>query len=529
MRAVDPTIASGRVDSVLTRAYGRLGERYLLLFAVVGLLNATVAVILVVFSVLPVIWDSGKALECVAVGTLGSLISIVIIYTHFLRRFQPVRDWLSDRRRSELLAVAAWTSAVRDIEKMILFGIATFTLTFLPLPLYLRWRVGLPLRLVVFSPLIIGLAVAFAAALDFFAFGRLLRPVLRDIDRYLPADFDPGHRSISLGPRMLMVSTMVGVLAAYITASATVLAPSPVGRLIIGFGVGVAVMLTIGLAPGLFLADSVSTPLNELMDATRRVEGGDLSTRVPILGADETGQVARSFNRMMRGLEERAVLQSAMGSYVDPQVARRVLREGELLAGEELEATLMFVDIRDFTASCEHRSARETVSALNEFFALVVPCINSEGGVVNKFLGDGLLAVFGVPTTCEDHADRAVCAAGLIALAVEEHYGGGLRIGIGVNSGELVVGSIGGGGRLEFALIGDAVNIASRIESLTKERRDTVLVSEATRDALIVVPSGLVPRGEVEVRGRTLPLRIYALERPAWWGSPSSRHVTTSP
>ncbi len=157
---------------------------------------------------------------------------------------------------------------------------------------------------------------------------------------------------------------------------------------------------------------------------------------------------------------------------MDPEVAERVIEEGELIEGQEREVTVMILDIWDFTEFAQRSSARETVAFLNDMFGIVVPCVAQHGGHANKFLGDGLLAVFGAPDRLEDHADRALAAAGDIAEKLAERFGDEIRFGVGVNSGPVVVGSVGGGGRLEFAVIGDPVNIAARVENLTRETGD---------------------------------------------------------
>jgi adenylate cyclase len=144
-------------------------------------------------------------------------------------------------------------------------------------------------------------------------------------------------------------------------------------------------------------------------------------------------------------------------------------------------------------------------------FGIVVPCVTQHGGHANKFLGDGLLAVFGAPERLEDHADRAVAAAGEIAQKLAERFGDEVRFGIGVNSGTVVVGSVGGGGRLEFAVIGDPVNIAARVEQLTRETGDTVLLTEATRRLLSGDRVQLEPRGDFALKGVSEPVPIYAL------------------
>lgn len=171
----------------------------------------------------------------------------------------------------------------------------------------------------------------------------------------------------------------------------------------------------------------------------------------------------------------------------------------------------MILDVSGFTEFAQRSSARETVAFLNELFGIAVPLVIEQGGHANKFLGDGLLAVFGAPERLDDHADRAVAAAGDIAAKLAEHFGQEVRFGIGVNSGPVVVGSVGGGGRLEFAVIGDPVNVAARVEHLTRETGDVVLVTEATRCLLSDGAAELEWRGDFALKGVSQPVPIYAL------------------
>ncbi len=200
-----------------------------------------------------------------------------------------------------------------------------------------------------------------------------------------------------------------------------------------------------------------------------------------------------------------------MGLYISPQVADRFLIEGPDLAGEEIIVSVAFVDIRDFTATAAQQRPDETVSMLNDFFELVVPIVARHGGHANKFLGDGLLAVFGAPERFDDHADRAMAAAVEIDRAVRARYGERLRVGIGVNSGAVIVGSVGGGGRLEYTVIGDAVNVAKRVEQLTKELGETILITEATSAPATRPHPDLESKGDITVRGKTGPLALYAI------------------
>ena len=274
--------------------------------------------------------------------------------------------------------------------------------------------------------------------------------------------------------------------------------------------VAVVVAFTISMELTVLLTKSTLGPVDDLLKATNRVKEGDLEARVPVTSGDELGQLAGSFNQMLDGLYEREQLREAFGSYVDPDVVERVLAEGELLEGQEVEVTILFVDVRDFTPFAERSSARETVAFLNKFFEVIVPVLLEHGGHANKFVGDGLLGVFGAPERLPDHADRALDAACEAVTAIERRFGGDVHIGIGLNSGPVVVGSVGGGGRLEFAVIGDAVNVASRVEKATRETGDTVLLTEATRSLLTRPAVPLEERGEIDLKGKSDPVPLYA-------------------
>jgi adenylate cyclase len=200
-----------------------------------------------------------------------------------------------------------------------------------------------------------------------------------------------------------------------------------------------------------------------------------------------------------------------------------VLEEGELIAGQEREVTVVILDVCDFTEFAERSSPRETVAFLNEMFGIAVPCVTEHGGHANKFLGDGLLAVFGAPERREDHADRAVAAARGIAEKLAEHFGDEVRVGIGVNSGPVVIGSVGGGGRLEFAVIGDPVNVAARVEHLTREIGGTILLTEATRCLLSDIDADIQSRGEFALKGVSEPVPIYTIPTALDEGSSATR------
>jgi class 3 adenylate cyclase len=184
-----------------------------------------------------------------------------------------------------------------------------------------------------------------------------------------------------------------------------------------------------------------------------------------------------------------------------------------VFTGERREVTVMFVDIRDFTPFAEANTAEDAVARLNALFEIVVPAVVHAGGHVNKFLGDGALAVFGAPNDLAEHADAAVSAAVLIHRLVVEGFGPELRIGIGINTGKVIAGTIGGGSKLEFTLIGDAVNVASRVEQLTKTTGDAILLTQQSVDALASQQPGLIDRGFHVLKGKSAPVQVFALGR----------------
>lgn len=235
----------------------------------------------------------------------------------------------------------------------------------------------------------------------------------------------------------------------------------------------IACALTLGIALPITVGVSFSPslePIRDLAAGTKRVAAGDYSQRLPVVRDDDLGALAASFNRMQAGLAERQRLQSAFGTYVDPTPAARLLQQGDdVFSGERREVTVMLVDVRDFTPFAEANTAEDTVARLNPLFEIVVPAVVDVGGHVNKFLGDGALALFGAPNSLADHADAALTDAVAIHHLVAERFGKDLRISIGLNTGMVIAGTIGGGGKLEFTLIGDTVNVAVRVEQLTKK------------------------------------------------------------
>jgi adenylate cyclase len=271
----------------------------------------------------------------------------------------------------------------------------------------------------------------------------------------------------------------------------------------------VAVALVVGLFALLVAVHSVAERLSALRTALARVEDGDFGARVVVDDASEIGQLQAGFNAMAAGLAEREHIRDTLTTYVDRDVAEHILR-GQALTGEEVDVTMMFVDVCGFTSFAEALHPADVVATLNRLFERIVPLVHQQGGHVDKYAGDGLLAVFGAPRRYSDHADRALAAALRIADAVRDEFDGTLSVGVGLNSGRVVAGNVGGAGRLEFSVIGDAVNVAARVESATRQTGDSVLLSDQTLGMLTEAGGDFVERPGLVLRGKTAPVLIYA-------------------
>jgi adenylate cyclase len=176
-------------------------------------------------------------------------------------------------------------------------------------------------------------------------------------------------------------------------------------------------------------------------------------------------------------------------------------------------ATIVFVDIRGFTAFADKATAREAAAYLTAFFELALPILSAHGSRLTKLLGDGMLTVFGAPERQSDHADRALAAAIELLGAVDGALGERCRIGIGINSGLVLVGTMGAAGVVGLEVVGDPVNVASRVEGATRDLGEPLLLTEATRLMLDAPAPKLVPWGTISLRGKAAPIALHGLAR----------------
>ncbi|HUP36329.1 MAG TPA: adenylate/guanylate cyclase domain-containing protein [Candidatus Limnocylindria bacterium] len=352
--------------------------------------------------------------------------------------------------------------------------------------------------------------------------------------RRLPEFFPEGDLSavrgvprLAVRVRLLAIFLLIGVvplavlgMLAYTRAVALVGADPAAAALVVAglrvtilYLVGAGVVAAVGLS--IFVAHSVAAPLRDVEAAMAEVERGRLDGRAPVVSTDEIGAVAEGFNRMLHGLRERERVKETFGKYVTPEIRDAILAGRVRGEGELIEATVLFADLRDFTPWVEATEPREVVRDLNEYFTEMDRAIRAHGGLVLQFIGDEIEAVFGAPIAARDHAGRAVHAAiemrrRLQAWNARREAAGRppMRHGIGIHTGTVLAGNIGGAERLSYALVGDPVNLASRIQGLTKDFKVDILISEATRGRL----DGAVSVEElpaVRVKGRVEDVNVY--------------------
>ena len=353
--------------------------------------------------------------------------------------------------------------------------------------------------------------------------------------RVLPAYFPEGGLTAARGAprlpvraRLLVVLLLVAVIPisvlgmAAIRGARSALAAGPEAADVMTQMLAVVVFLVLAtMATSIGLAVSVSRsvaePLGRLRAAMAEVEQGRLDTRCPVVSNDEIGVLTEGFNGMVRGLREREFLRETFGKYVSQEIRDEILAGRIALEGQPSEATILFADIRDFTPWVEANDPREVVRDLNAYFTEMETAIRAHGGLVLQYIGDEIEAVFGAPVARPDHARQALRAAlemraRLAAWNAGREQAGrpSLRNGIGIHTGTVLAGNIGSADRHSYALVGDPVNLASRLQDLTKELKTDVLVSGTTR-ARLDGDFTLVALPAVKVKGRTAEVEVYAL------------------
>jgi class 3 adenylate cyclase len=352
----------------------------------------------------------------------------------------------------------------------------------------------------------------------------------------LPVYFPAGDLStvtgvvrIGVRARLLAVCLLISVLPpslvgiiAYTRADAMRGAsPEAAAGLISNLVVLVAFITAMGIATSVLLslhvARSVADPLRDLERGMDRVGRGDLGQVCPVVSADEIGAVAEGFNRMVQGLRERERIRESFGRYVTPEIRDEILTGRLAPGGQMLDVTILFSDLRDFTPWVEATPAADVVRALNSYFTEMEGVIRKHGGLVLQFIGDEIEAVFGAPVAAPDHATMAVRAAmemrERLAAWNEQRRAAGesaFRHGVGIHTGTVLAGNIGSPERMSYLLVGDPVNLASRIQGLNKDVASDILLSGSTRSRLrgdfplVAVPA-------TRVKGKSMEVEVWQL------------------
>ena len=277
----------------------------------------------------------------------------------------------------------------------------------------------------------------------------------------------------------------------------------------------------LGIGASLYVSNIFARPIRLLVDATKAVGQGNFQHRLPPLsvgqGQDELTDLGAAFNEMADGLRKKELLQDSFGRYVSPEIAEMIFQSkaGPWLEATRREVTILFVDIRGYTHYAEHKPPGVVIEMLNQFFGVATEAIIRNGGFINKFLGDAIMALFGAPALQPDQAYRAALAALEIQSGVEKFNQKQLEegkdpivVGIGINRGDVVAGTVGSTARMEYTVIGDAVNVASRLTGAAKAGE--ILMSRAAlepaADRLQVKP--LPP---LQVKGKSELLEVVCL------------------
>lgn len=282
-------------------------------------------------------------------------------------------------------------------------------------------------------------------------------------------------------------------------------------------GAGVVVLILSVLA-AVIIGLRVSGPIRRIALAALAVENGKLKEvpRLPGSHLWEFDMAASSFNAMIEGLKEKELIREVFGKYVPEKVASALLEDKGKLMPEQIEATVLFVDLVGFTGLTEKLGPGRTVDVLNAYFSKAVRIIEGYDGVITQFQGDAILATFNVPIAQTDHADRALkTGLDLLEAVNQDTFADeALSIRIGINTGEVMAAAVGAEGRLNYTVHGDAVNVAARLEQMNKQFDTSLLVAASTMEKVstLSLKDHFIKISDVEVRGKSDRTEIFTLK-----------------
>lgn len=324
----------------------------------------------------------------------------------------------------------------------------------------------------------------------------------------------PGVTAVPVWLKLINFFLTAALAPTVILALTSIYMPPTAG--LMGFTAGFSAV--VGMAQLVLILRSVSLPLGRLKDAMGRMAEGRMDTRLAISGPGTFGRIEEGFNAMADGMAERDFIKQTFGRYVSQQVMEEILSGDVGLGGQRRHATIMFTDIRGFTTISETLPPERIVEMLNAYFDAMVDCILRHEGTLDKFIGDGMLAVFGLLREHHDDEDRAVrCALemmdrlGPLNARWKEEGLPEIRIGAGIHTGDVVVGNIGSAKMMQYTVVGDTVNVASRIEQLNKDLGSHILISDSTR-SLLKGRYALRAHEGVRLKGKSAPVTLWQVD-----------------
>lgn len=456
--------------------------------------------------------------------TLGVAASIGGTYALHCRLTRGLRAWL--RQPDEAVDLTAWHEALNyPVLLSVAVGMAAVVVSLMVAGATALWAgsLSLGLHIAVGGLLASLLDAIFAWLYTDYRMAEVLR-ALAARNPLLPVS---GRGIVSLGLAAKMAIVIVGVSVVGAVVAGTLayrgaeqaVATGDISGLALELLVVTVAGLVVSLSGCLLVARHITGPVEELTQMLAELVPERYGMRALPRNSDEAGQLMVAVNQMLDGLEEREFIKDALSRYVTHEVTDTVLAAGLNLGGELVEVTVLMSDIRDFTPLTERLPPRKLVRLLNRYFTAMVDECVEQGGMIDKFIGDAIMVVFGapVPRPAADSALRAARAAvgmqrRLVTLNESLAAEGlpTLRIGIGIHSGEAIAGNIGAPQRLAYTVIGDPVNVCARIESTCKQLDRPILISEATRNllgdkAVVSEPS------DIQLRGKSQSTRIMAL------------------
>jgi len=278
-----------------------------------------------------------------------------------------------------------------------------------------------------------------------------------------------------------------------------------------------AIVLSLAILIVYFFAKTLTDPIRRLVKAAEDIENGIFEIDISRTTRDEIGTLTKSFINMGKGLSEREKIKDAFGKFVNKEIAEKVLKDEIKLGGERKDVAIFFSDIRSFTSISEKLEPEEVVEFLNQYMTRMVDCINQTNGVVDKFIGDAIMATWGAPVSHGNDTENSInCALKMRESIIDFNRDRGtlkkplIKIGCGINTGPALAGQIGSQDKMEYTVIGDAVNLASRIETLNKPFGTDILISEASY--ILAKDTFRVEKmQEIKVKGKLEPQQIYAV------------------